>query len=172
MKWFLLSVFISSTTAVASAQAQSRSFSVSVRTGGSILLTPTRTQGGGGGGLGVRVQLDPHWLLQADAAILVGLGMAGVIRAGAGWQHAGGTWAPLIRADAELGVGQRLDFSSELHLPPRGPSLGAVLSVGLLRFAVAGAIVSALELGGGVGTDFLTIGPRISVTLLEISLPL
>lgn len=144
---------------------------VSLRSGGALLLAPSRTHGGAGGGVGVRVALDRHWLLHGDVAVLWGLGTAGLMRVGAGWQRVG-EWAPLVRADVELGFGDRFDFSADGRLPASAMSLGLGVSVGLLRFQVAGATLSALELGAGVGTDLLTAGPRLGVTLLELSVPL
>jgi hypothetical protein len=156
---------------LAASQAQAPTASLSMRSGASLFLAPSRTQGGFGGGVGVQLELDRHWLVHLDAAVLWGLGTAGVLRLGGAWQR-DGLWRPVLRVDLELGVGQRLDFTDGGRLPPPGPSLGLGVSGGVLRFEVAHAVVSALEIGVGLGTDFLTAGPRVGLTLLEISVPL
>lgn len=144
---------------------------LALRTGGSASLTPGRTQGGVGAGAGVRLLFDERWQVQADVAVLFLLGVAGVVRAGAGWQRPG-VWSPLVRADVELGFGGSVDFSLAGRAPPHGPTLGLVASVGLLRFVAGRVTFSGLELGLGLSTDFQSVGPRFGLTFLEIGIAL
>ncbi len=154
------------TSALASAQP---SLSATVRAGGSLSLNPSRTQLGLGGGVGARLVFDEQWLVQADIATLFGLGVVGLVRAGGGWQRAG-RWSPMVRVDLEFGFGGSLDFSVAARLPPRGPTVGLTASVALLRFATGRWTISALEISGGVGSDFLSVGPRVGLTLLEVGI--
>jgi hypothetical protein len=153
------------------AAAELPPLAVTVHSGGTVFLAPSRTQGGLGGGVGLALSVDAHWLVEADATVLFGLGLAGQVRAGAAWQRSG-RWTPVARAYLELAFGQRLDFTVNGRLPPNGPTLGLGVGLGLLRFTVGRATVSALELRGGLGTDFLSVGPHLGVELLELSLPL
>lgn len=146
-------------------------FTLGLETQGAISLTPARTQGGVGGGAVLTFSLDEHWLLDAHAGWLFGLGSHSLFRVGGGWQRSG-TWRPLLRAGLVMGLGGSLDFSVRGSLPSRAPTLGLVMGIAALRFQVGRAVVSALELEAGASTEFVAVGPRLGLTLIAISAPL
>lgn len=166
----LLLVSLLATPAMAEAELASR-FSVGLETVGAISLTRARTQGGIGGGVVGTFALDEHWIVQANAAWLVGLGSHTLWRASFGWQGTG-TWRPAFRAGLALGLGGSLDFSVTDGPPSRAPTVGLVVSAALLRFHVGRAVLSALEVEGGVSTEFIAVGPRVGVTVLSLQLEL
>jgi hypothetical protein len=166
----LLLIPLLSTSALGDASLLPR-FSLGLETPAAISLTRARTQGGVGAGLHAAFALDEHWLIDAHAAWLWGLGSHSLFKLGGGWQRSG-TWRPLFRASVVLGLGGALDFAELGSLPSRAPTLGLVAGVSLLRFQVGRAFVSGLELEGGLSTEFLTVGPRFGVTVLSISAPL
>lgn len=137
-----------------------------------LSLTPGRTQGGLGGGVQVGFLLDAHWLVQARAAWLVGLGSHSLFHLGGAWQRSEGTWRPAFGAHLVLGLGGALDFSVGGRLPSRAPTLGLVASVALLRFQAGPVVLSALAMEGGVSTEFLSVGPRFGLTAFSLSAPL
>lgn len=154
------------------ASAQTAPLSLTLRSAGSLSLTAGRTQGGIGGGVGLSYELKPSVALQADVAWLWGIGAPVLVRVGGAWQRAG-LWRPQLRADLEVGLGGGLEFSVEGRIPPRAPTLGGVLGLGLLRFEVPErGWISLLELSGGLSTDFASLGPRLGLSLLSLGVRL
>lgn len=145
---------------------------VSVEGTGALSLTTARTQGGLGGGVGVAFALAPSWLVEARIAWLWGLGSHTLVHVGGGWQRSEGLWRPAVLAELVLGLGGALDFSVNGQPPTRAPTLGAVLVLQPLRFGHDGVFVNVLGLEGGVSTEFLSVGPRLGVTLFSLSLAL
>jgi hypothetical protein len=152
-------------------EAPSR-LSVTLESLGSVSLTQARTQGGLGGAVGVAYAVSPSWQAQARVAWLWGLGSHTLLRVGGGWQRPEGLWRPLLRLDVALGLGGALDFGVGGQPPSRAPTLGLVVGASLLRFQLDRVALSALELEGGLSTEFLSIGPRVGVGLLAVTVQL
>lgn len=152
-------------------EAPSR-LSVTLESLGSVSLTQARTQGGLGGAVGVAYAVSPSWQAQARVAWLWGLGSHTLLRVGGGWQRPEGLWRPLLRLDVALGLGGALDFGVGGQPPSRAPTLGLVVGASLLRFQLGRVALSVLELEGGLSTEFLSIGPRVGLGLLAVTVQL
>lgn len=146
--------------------------SVTLESLGSVSLTQARTQGGLGGAVGVAYAVSPSWQAQARVGWLWGLGSHTLLRVGGGWQRPEGLWRPLVRLDVALGLGGALDFGVGGQPPSRAPTLGLVVGASLLRFQLDRVALSVLELEGGLSTEFLSIGPRVGLGLLAVSVQL
>lgn len=170
MRTFAL-VCLMSSIAFAESEPEPR-LSVGLKTLGGLSLTQARTQGGLGGAVSAGWRLDPNWQLNADFAWLVGLGSNTMLRVGAGWHPDNAMWQPMLRADLEFGFGGALDFSVGDSLPPRAPTFGLTLGVAPLRWNFDWAVISLMELHGGVATEFVAVGGRFSLTLLALSVPI
>lgn len=171
MKGLMLALMMLVTPAFAENAAPSR-FAVRLETLGSLSLTRARTQGGIGGAVGVAYAFDPHWLAQARVGWLAGLGSHTLVRVGGGWQRAEGSWRPFIGTDVAVGLGGALDFGVEGGPPSRAPTLGLTVGLSLLRYQVEKLTLSVLELEAGVSTEFLSVGPRLGLGLLSVSVQL
>lgn len=165
MKTALLLALVA-TSALAEESFASR-FTVGLESLGAISLTQVRTQGGIGGGLQASFALTPQWQVHAKAAWLWGLGSHTLLRTGAGWQREG-TWRPLLSANVALGLGGALDLGLPDKPPSRAPTLGLMLGAALLRWEVDGFVLSALELEGGLSTEFASTGFRAGVTVFSL----
>lgn len=152
-------------------EAPSR-LSVTLESLGSVSLTQARTQGGLGGAVGVAYAVSPSWQAQGRVAWLWGLGSHTLLRVGGGWQRPEGLWRPLLRLDVALGLGGALDFGVGGQPPSRAPTLGLVVGASLLRFQLGQLALSLLELEGGLSTEFLSIGPRVGLGLLAVTVQL
>ena len=147
------------------------SWSITAHAGAQAYLSDGRTMGGYGGGVGLQLERG-RLLASADAAYLFFIGNAAALRLSAGLQWPG-LWSPALLLRASVLLGDQFTF-----FQPGGPILGAgpAFSIGLtvapLRFTLAGAHVSALQLGIGLGVDptGLALAPQLEV--LEIAIPL
>ncbi len=145
----------------------STTWSVYGRSGASVQVSSARTIGGEGGGLGLQVSRGA-WLAEVEAAMLVGLGTVLDVQLGAGWQRRG-KWSPAALLTVSLLAGSQTSVLTDAHpLPVKGPALSVGLKLELLRFVYGRVRTSALQLGGGIGTDFPGVAFSLRVTFIEL----
>ena len=135
-------------------------------------LSDTRTMGGVGPSVGVRDVFRKVFLIEVDASYLFMIGNVVALRGGFGVQLPG-FWSPAATANVSVLLGDRLSFLQPGKALPLGtPTASIGVTIAPLRFHTGPAIVSALQLGIGLGTEFTNWGPLISASLLEIAIPL
>lgn len=135
-------------------------------------LSDTRTMGGVGFSVGVRDVFRRHFLIEADASYLFMIGNVVALRGGFGVQRSG-FWSPAAIAEVSVLLGDRFSFLQPGRALPLGtPTAALGLTLAPLRFQTGPAIVSVLQVGVGLGTEFTNWGPLISADLIEIAVPL
>lgn len=135
-------------------------------------LSDTRTMGGVGPSVGVRDVYRDVFLIEADAAYLFMLGSVVNLRAGFGVQRPG-LWSPAATANVSVLLGARFAFIQPGRPLPMGTPTAAIgITLAPLRFQAGPVLLSAMQVGLGLGTEFNNWGPLISASLLEIAVRL
>ncbi|MDQ3264287.1 MAG: hypothetical protein M3Y59_11595 [Myxococcota bacterium] len=140
--------------------------------GAQAYLSDTRTMGGVGASVGLKDVYRDFLLLEADASYLFLIGNVFALRGGVGVQWPG-LYSPAVSVNLGLLMGDRFSFLQPgLGSAGPTPSLTFGLVVSPIRFFTSRGIVSVLQLGAGLGTEFPGLGRSIYLGLLEISVPL
>lgn len=164
-RWLSLIFFLSA----GAARAEDFDWSVYAGTAGSAYLSSVRTAGGAGGGVGVRGSRGLY-VVQWDASLLTGMGGLVEARVAGGLQR-DGEYAPAILATLSLMLGPQIKVIDEQHAKPwRAPAAYAGLQLEPLRFRSGAYLVSALQLGAGIGSDFPGVGYAFRLGLFEVGL--
>ncbi len=145
------------------AQNPQRVFPVLQQTG--LYFSSDRvTVEGVGVGAGAIYLWKEHLVAQGDVNLLWGDGNAISTRIAAGYRRAG-TWSPTVLGTCALLWGQRVEMLSPTGERPPTPVWVLGIRVAPLRFETAAGVVSALELGYGIGP---AKGMALDLTILSL----